>query len=76
MCVYITIPNSVKKIGKNILPYSFLFNKTNLNRIQIPNIVGSFNRRILFGKKYLKKSFLLPYHFLNNKKQYIEKLES
>ena len=67
--MYITIPNSVKKIGKNILPYSFLFNKTNLNRIQIPNIVGSFNRRILFGKKYLC-SIEIPYSviFINNSK--------
>ena len=30
----------------------------------------------IFFQIYFKKSFLLPYHFLNNKKQYIEKLES
>ena len=49
----ISIPNNVKKIGNNILPASFLFKKSNLRSIQISNVIKSFNRRIVFGKKYL-----------------------
>ena len=49
----INIPKYIEKIGKYILPFSFLIYKTNLYSIHIPNIIGFFNKKILFGEKYL-----------------------
>ena len=51
--INIAIPNNIKKIGNNILPGPFLFKQSKLRSIQISNVNGSFNRRIVFGKKYL-----------------------
>ena len=68
--ISISIPRSVIKIGINVLPDSvFLFKKTNLRSIQISNVIGSFNRKIVFGKKYLC-SIEVPHSlkFVNNSK--------
>ena len=65
----ISFPNSIQKLGNNILPCSFLFNHSSLNSIQIENVIGNFNKRLVFGRKYLC-SIEIPnsVEFINNLK--------
>ena len=49
----ISFPNSIQKLGNNILPCSFIFNNSSLKNIQIENVICNFNKRLVFGKKYL-----------------------
>ena len=49
----IIFPKFLKKIAQTILPFSFINKKAILYKVQLSNVIGSFNNKIVFGEKYL-----------------------
>ena len=54
------VPQNIQKIGEYILPFPFLGFDINLTRVNVYNYIGLYNRRIVFGEKYLC-SVVIPY---------------
>lgn len=47
----IIFPKFLKKIAQTILPFSFINKKAILYKVQLSNVIGSFNNKIVFGEK-------------------------